>query len=227
MRELEQDHRVEAKLFFREPGILARRSAAAVDRPAGHRRHLRAARAGSAARRTTLHRPVRPIDAWSSPWPRWASTRCRLGWSSTARRASCVGSPRRRSSRRPLAGRPARRQHGRRDRRDRRAHRRRPPGLPDPRAAGLDRFRRRVPARACPRCSPWACSSRRSRRRAGAARPCTLPLFVAVMFLGGVYLPRVVLPEFLVRIGDVHAARRASDAGRLVGTAATAGPCWR
>ena len=28
------------------------------------------------------------------------------------------------------------------------------------------------------------------------------PLFVAVMFLGGVYLPRVLLPEFLQRLGD-------------------------
>jgi ABC-2 type transport system permease protein len=30
-----------------------------------------------------------------------------------------------------------------------------------------------------------------------------IPLFFAVMFLGGVYLPRVFLPELLVRIGDV------------------------
>jgi ABC-2 type transport system permease protein len=29
-----------------------------------------------------------------------------------------------------------------------------------------------------------------------------LPLFAAVMFLGGVYLPRMLLPEFLVRLGD-------------------------
>ncbi len=29
-----------------------------------------------------------------------------------------------------------------------------------------------------------------------------LPLFFAAMFLGGVYLPRWLLPEFLVRIGD-------------------------
>ena len=29
-----------------------------------------------------------------------------------------------------------------------------------------------------------------------------LPLFFAVMFLGGVYLPRWLLPEFLVRLGD-------------------------
>jgi ABC-2 type transport system permease protein len=36
--------------------------------------------------------------------------------------------------------------------------------------------------------------------RAGAAF--IVPLFVLVMFLGGVYLPRVFLPEFLVRIGD-------------------------
>ena len=36
----------------------------------------------------------------------------------------------------------------------------------------------------------------------GAASAMFLPLFAAVMFLGGVYLPRWLLPEFLVRIGD-------------------------
>jgi ABC-2 type transport system permease protein len=29
-----------------------------------------------------------------------------------------------------------------------------------------------------------------------------LPLFAAIMFLGGVYLPRMMLPEFLIRLGD-------------------------
>lgn len=29
-----------------------------------------------------------------------------------------------------------------------------------------------------------------------------VPLFALVMFLGGVYLPRMLLPEFLIRIGD-------------------------
>ena len=29
-----------------------------------------------------------------------------------------------------------------------------------------------------------------------------VPLFALVMFLGGVYLPRKMLPEFLIRIGD-------------------------
>ena len=29
-----------------------------------------------------------------------------------------------------------------------------------------------------------------------------VPLFALVMFLGGVYLPRMMLPEILVRIGD-------------------------
>jgi ABC-2 type transport system permease protein len=38
---------------------------------------------------------------------------------------------------------------------------------------------------------------------AGAATALTLPLFAAVMLLGGVYLPRWLLPEILVRIGDV------------------------
>jgi ABC-2 type transport system permease protein len=36
----------------------------------------------------------------------------------------------------------------------------------------------------------------------GAATAMFLPLFVAVMFLGGVYLPRWLLPDFLVRLGD-------------------------
>jgi ABC-2 type transport system permease protein len=36
----------------------------------------------------------------------------------------------------------------------------------------------------------------------GAATAMFLPLFAAVMFLGGVYLPRWLLPEIIVRIGD-------------------------
>jgi ABC-2 type transport system permease protein len=36
--------------------------------------------------------------------------------------------------------------------------------------------------------------------RAGAAY--IVPIYVAVMFLGGVYVPRMFLPDFLVRIGD-------------------------
>jgi ABC-2 type transport system permease protein len=36
--------------------------------------------------------------------------------------------------------------------------------------------------------------------RAGTALG--LPLFFAVMFLGGVYLPRFLLPEFLIRLGE-------------------------
>lgn len=36
----------------------------------------------------------------------------------------------------------------------------------------------------------------------GAATAMFLPLFATVMFLGGVYLPRWLLPEFLVRIGE-------------------------
>lgn len=29
-----------------------------------------------------------------------------------------------------------------------------------------------------------------------------MPLFLLTMFLGGVYLPRFLLPDFLVRVGD-------------------------
>ena len=35
-----------------------------------------------------------------------------------------------------------------------------------------------------------------------AATAVAIPMFFAVMFLGGVYLPRVFLPDILVRIGD-------------------------
>ena len=36
----------------------------------------------------------------------------------------------------------------------------------------------------------------------GIASALFVPLFALVMFLGGVYLPRAFLPEFLIRIGD-------------------------
>ena len=36
----------------------------------------------------------------------------------------------------------------------------------------------------------------------GTATALFIPLFALVMFLGGVYLPRMLLPEFLIRIGD-------------------------
>ena len=37
---------------------------------------------------------------------------------------------------------------------------------------------------------------------AGIASALFVPLFALVMFLGGVYLPRMMLPDFLIRIGD-------------------------
>ena len=42
----------------------------------------------------------------------------------------------------------------------------------------------------------------------GVATAVGLGVFFAVMFLGGVYLPRYLLPEIINQIGDVHAARR-------------------
>ena len=36
----------------------------------------------------------------------------------------------------------------------------------------------------------------------GIATALFIPLFALVMFLGGVYLPRMLLPEFLIRLGD-------------------------
>ncbi|MEU1749355.1 ABC transporter permease [Micromonospora arida] len=39
-------------------------------------------------------------------------------------------------------------------------------------------------------------------RTAKSAQAMAVPLFMAVMFFGGVYVPRFILPDFLVRIGD-------------------------
>ncbi|PWR08543.1 ABC transporter [Micromonospora acroterricola] len=39
-------------------------------------------------------------------------------------------------------------------------------------------------------------------RTAKSAQALAVPLFMAVMFFGGVYVPRFLLPDFLVRIGD-------------------------
>lgn len=39
-------------------------------------------------------------------------------------------------------------------------------------------------------------------RTAKSAQAMAVPLFMAVMFFGGVYVPRFLLPDFLVRIGD-------------------------
>ncbi|RLP91794.1 ABC transporter permease [Micromonospora sp. BL4] len=39
-------------------------------------------------------------------------------------------------------------------------------------------------------------------RTTKSAQALAVPLFMAVMFFGGVYLPRFLLPDFLVRIGD-------------------------
>src|SRR3954471_697894 len=39
-------------------------------------------------------------------------------------------------------------------------------------------------------------------RSARAATAIALPMFFAVMFLGGVYMPRVLLPDVIVRVGD-------------------------
>ncbi|SCE90761.1 ABC-2 type transport system permease protein [Micromonospora coriariae] len=39
-------------------------------------------------------------------------------------------------------------------------------------------------------------------RTTKSAQGLAVPLFMAVMFFGGVYVPRFILPDFLVRIGD-------------------------
>ncbi|RKN39121.1 ABC transporter permease [Micromonospora endolithica] len=39
-------------------------------------------------------------------------------------------------------------------------------------------------------------------RTTKAAQAMAIPLFMLVMFFGGVYLPRFLLPDFLIRIGD-------------------------
>jgi ABC-2 type transport system permease protein len=40
-------------------------------------------------------------------------------------------------------------------------------------------------------------------RSAGVATAIAVPLFFFVMLLGGVYLPRYLLPEIMVRIGEL------------------------
>ena len=55
---------------------------------------------------------------------------------------------------------------------------------------------------ACHRSSPWDCWWPPWRPRRASPRAMFVPLFALVMFLGGVYLPRAMLPEFLIRIGD-------------------------
>ena len=58
----------------------------------------------------------------------------------------------------------------------------------------------------------------------GIATALFVPLFALVMFLGGVYLPREMLPDFLIRIGDLHAARRPGAPRCLVGDVTAASP---
>ena len=58
----------------------------------------------------------------------------------------------------------------------------------------------------------------------GAATAMFLPLFAAVMLLGGVYLPRWLLPEFLIRLGDVTPPGVQSMLDAWSGTAPQLGP---
>ena len=76
---------------------------------------------------------------------------------------------------------------------------------------------------ACRRCSRSACWSRRSRRRPGVATAVAIPMFFVVMFLGGVYLPRVLPAGRPDPDRRLHAARRPGPPGRLAGDGAAAG----
>ena len=54
-----------------------------------------------------------------------------------------------------------------------------------------------------------------------------IPMFFAVMFLGGVYFPRVMLPEVLVRIGDYTPPGVQGAPGRVARHGAAAGAAPR
>ncbi len=62
-----------------------------------------------------------------------------------------------------------------------------------------------------------ACCWRPSRRPLAWRRPSAIPLFFAVMFLGGVYVPRAALPDVLVRIGEFTPPGVQGLAGRVDG----------
>ena len=51
-----------------------------------------------------------------------------------------------------------------------------------------------------------------------------IPLFFVVMFLGGVYLPRVFLPDILVRIGEFTPPSVQGLQDAWLGTAPQLGP---
>ena len=57
-----------------------------------------------------------------------------------------------------------------------------------------------------------------------AATAVAIPMFFAVMFLGGVYLPRVFLPDILVRIGDFTPPGVQGLQDAWMGTAPQVGP---
>jgi ABC-2 type transport system permease protein len=57
-----------------------------------------------------------------------------------------------------------------------------------------------------------------------AATAIAIPMFFTVMFLGGVYFPRVMLPEILVRIGDFTPPGVQGLQDAWLGTAPQLGP---
>ena len=81
------------------------------------------------------------------------------------------------------------------------APRRRQPRAPDPAAAGPDRVRRAFLLGMSALFALGLLVAAVAPRPA-SPRALFMPLFALVMFLGGVYLPRMLLPEFLIRIGD-------------------------
>ena len=101
-------------------------------------------------------------------------------------------------------------------------------GVPLPASAA--RLRRRVPARHERRCSRSGSCRGASRRRTAVATAVAIPMFFVVMFLGGVYLPRVFLPDILVRIGDFTPPGVQGLQDAWLGTAPQAGAArsgWR
>ena len=204
----------EAKLLFREPDHVARGDRPADGHPADLRVDLLARgpirRSAACASSTSSCR-----RSSSSPWGRSASRRCRSDSRRTARRASCGGCRRRRPTRsRLLAAQLV-------------IYMRRPRSSPWSCWSSSAHVAFGVPLPGHPvgyvvafllgmtslfaiglLVAAVAPSSR-------VATAVAIPMFFVVMFLGGVYLPRVLPARHPGPDRRLHAARRPGPAGRM------------